>query len=429
MDCREALDWLDGLEIMGIKLGLSNITELLRRLGDPQDEFKSIHVAGTNGKGSVCAMAESVFREQGYRTGLYTSPHLVSFNERIRVDGSDITDGELARLAKEVRGHVEDMALTSKEGHVTFFEAATAMAFAHFADRGVELAAIEVGMGGRLDATNVIAPLCTVVTRISLEHTAYLGKTVREIAAEKAGIVKPGVPVITAECDEEALGVIEAKARDCGCQLRMVGRDLRWRLLDESIERTRIAIDGLGEVDLPLLGSFQGENAAMAFGAVSAIREAGFEVSDEAIIRGLQTVCWPGRLEIVGRTPFVVFDVSHTPAGAEVVAHDVRRLFGGDVILVLGVLSDKDLDGIAMRFGAVAREAIATSPDTPRALDAGAVATALDRYVAKVSEAPTVSEAIRIALGRAGPSDVILVTGSLYTVGEAMAWWRSHEGR
>ncbi len=429
MDCKEAVDWLYGLELMGIKLGLSNVTELLRRMGDPQTQFKCAHVAGTNGKGSVSAMTESIFREQGYRTGLYTSPHLVSFKERIQVNGTEISDCELARLAEEVRGHVEDMALVSTEGHVTFFEASTAIAFAHFAEKGIDLAAVEVGMGGRLDATNIVSPECTVITRISLEHTTYLGTTIREIAGEKAEIIKPGIPVVSAEHGAEALKVIEAKARESSSPLRLVGRDIGWRLLEESLDATRIELKGLGEVSIPLLGSYQGENAAMAFGASIAVKEGGTEISDESIVRGLAKVRWPGRLEVVGRRPFVVFDVSHTPDGARVVVSDIKKLFKKKVILVLGVLNDKDLEGIAAQFGGIAKQAIATAPGTPRAFGQSVVAEALRRHVPTVLESRSVAEALNRAMAMADEDDVVLVTGSLYTVGEAILWWRSREAR
>jgi dihydrofolate synthase/folylpolyglutamate synthase len=398
-------------------------------MGDPQTQFKCVHVAGTNGKGSVSAMTESVFREEGYRTGLYTSPHLVSFNERIQVGGHEISDRELARLTEEVRGHVEDMSLVSKEGHVTFFEAATAIAFAHFAEEGVEFAAIEVGMGGRLDATNVVAPECTVITRISLEHTTYLGTTIPEIASEKAGVIKPGVAVVTAEHNPEAMGVFEEMTARSSSPIRLVGRDIRWRLLAETLESTTIEIERLGAIRIPLLGAYQGENAAMAYGAAIASRERGMKLKDSSIVAGLERVRWPGRLEIVGRRPFVVFDVSHTPDGARVVAADISRLFGRKIILVMGVLNDKDLGGIASQFGAISKEAIATEPITPRAFPRATVAEALRRHVPLVEEAPSVGEAIGRALSWARPEDVVVVAGSLYTVGEAMTWWSSHEDR
>jgi dihydrofolate synthase/folylpolyglutamate synthase len=427
MEYTPCLDWLLGLETMGIKLGLSNITELLHRLGDPQDSFRSVHVAGSNGKGSVSAMTASILKEEGYRTGLYTSPHLVDFRERIQVGGAMISVGELARLTEEVRGQAEDMFLASPETHVTFFEASTAIAFLHFAGKGVEQAAVEVGMGGRLDATNVLKPDCSVITRISMEHVKYLGDTIARIAAEKAGIIKPGVPVVTA-AEGEALALIERAAADAGSVVRVVGRDVRYDVVSSTLDGTMVRVDGLDRtVALPLLGSYQASNAAMAIVTCHELRGRGVAIAEEAIINGLEKVRWPGRLEIVRKRPTVIFDVSHTPDGARAVAADLEKLLGTKVILVLGVLDDKDVKGIAEGFGRIAKRAIATAPLTWRAYPANVVAEALRSYVPAVEEGPSVADSLRMALSLASPDDAVLVTGSLYTVGEAMAWWRGHE--
>ena len=430
MDYQDTLGWLFGLETMGIKLGLQNITELLHRMGDPQEQFRSVHVAGSNGKGSVSAMTESILRHQGYRAGLYTSPHLVDFRERIQINGVVIPEETLCRLVEELRGHVEDMNLVSKESHPTFFEVTTALAFSHFAESGVEVAAVEVGMGGRLDATNVISPDCTIITRISLEHTKYLGNNLVQIAGEKAGIIKSGVSVITAESSEsEAFSVIAEAAKEKGCPVRVVGQDIQWRLIGSSLQGTLMSIGDIGEVRLPLLGSFQGANAAMAYGAARELNRRGLEIEDDAIARGLSNVRWPGRLEIVGTMPHVVFDVSHTPDGAKAVAEDLDRLFSQKVVLILGVLDDKDLDGIAGHFGRISKCAIATAPATPRAYPAERVAESLRGHVPKVVVELSVVEALRKGLAKASVDDVLLVTGSLYTVGEAKAWWDLREAR
>jgi dihydrofolate synthase/folylpolyglutamate synthase len=427
MECASSLEWLLGLETMGIKLGLTNVTDLLRRLGDPQDSFRSVHVGGTNGKGSVSAMTASALRRQGYRTALYTSPHLVEFRERMEVDGQMISEAELARLTEEVRGHVEDMHLVSPESHATFFEATTAIAFLHFAEKGVEEAVVEVGMGGRLDATNVITPDCSVITRISMEHVKYLGDTIVKIAAEKAGIIRPGVPVVTA-ADGDALRVIERTAKEAGSEVRLVGRDVPYCVESADLDSTVVVINDLGRpVKMPLLGSYQASNAAMAYATCRVLRERGVEVTDESIIAGLETVHWPGRLELVQRNPALIFDVSHTPDGAKATTDDLKQLLGRKVILVLGVLDDKDLEGIASYFGSVASRAIATAPMSNRAFPAEKVAKALSRHVPIVQMASSVAGALQRALSLATPEDAILVTGSLYTIGEAKAWWSGHE--
>ena len=429
MRYEETLSWLYGLETMGIKLGLHNVTELLRRMGDPHRQFRSVHVAGTNGKGSVCAMTESILRSHGYATGLYTSPHLVDFTERIQTSGTQISQGQLCRLAEEVRGHVEDMVLVSKESYPTFFEVTTAIAFAHFAEAGVEEAVVEVGMGGRLDATNVIQPDCTAITRISLEHTQYLGDTLEKIAAEKAGIIKHGVPVVTAEDGREALGVIEQIAAERKAPLRRVGAEIRFDMVESTIDGTTVRLGSLPTVTLPLLGNFQSENAALAYGIAIELPSRGVEVGEQAILEGLRRVRWPGRLELVHRRPTVVFDVSHTPDGARAVASDVRHLFGDEALLILGVLNDKDLDGIAKAFSSISDKAIAVSPASNRAFSAHETGTALRRYMTDVREAPSVAEALSTAVASASEDDVIIVAGSLYTVGEAKAWWEGHEAR
>ncbi len=427
MNYPEALDWLFGLEHMGVKLGLDNVKELLRRLGDPQDEFRSVHVAGTNGKGSVSAMLASILREQGYRTGLYTSPHMVDFGERIVADDRQISEPELARLAMEVKGQWEEMQRTTGQTP-TFFEATTAIAFLHFADRGVEEAVIEVGMGGRLDATNLINPDCTVITNISLEHTQYLGDNLRSIAAEKAGIIKPGIPVVTAAEQAEVLDVIRHVALANGAPVQVVGIDVAYRSISSTLEGSLVELGDLSVlVRLPLLGEYQVVNAATAYGAAIELARKGIQVEEEAVINGLQKVRWAGRLEIKQKNPLIVLDASHTPEGARKVAIEVKRLFGRDLTLVIGVLKDKDLDGVIGPFATIAERAIATAPKTERACSAADVAQALNHYLKNAEIVEGVSNAIRRAIEMSRVEDMILITGSIYTIGEAKAWLESHE--
>ena len=430
MDYPRTLDWLFDLETMGIKLGLSNITELLHRLGDPQESFRSVHVAGTNGKGSVSAMLASILKEQGYRTGLYTSPHLVDFRERIQVDGSYISQDRLCRLAEEVRGHVEDMRLISQESHPTFFEVTTALAFLYYAEQAVEEAVVEVGMGGRLDATNVIHPDCTVITRIALEHTKYLGDTLGKIAYEKAGIIKQGVPVVTTEVEGEAFEAIRSFASRSKAPMILVRPDFDFRPVSCSLEGTRVFLPAMGrEIFLPLIGAYQAANLGMAYAVVRQLRDQGLAISDRSIEDGLRKVKWPGRLEIVGRDPLVIFDATHTPQGAEAVSKDLRDLVKGRIILIMGVLDDKDLEGIARPFAAISDLAIATEPLTRRAIASGRVQESLSRFMGKVERCDSVIEALRRGLFLAHQDDTILVTGSFYTIGEAKAWWDANERR
>jgi len=427
MNYSETLDWLFSLEHMGVKLGLDNIKELLHRLGNPQDEFRSVHVAGTNGKGSVSAMLASILREQGYRTGLYTSPHMVDFRERILCGRELISEAELAKLAMEVKGQWEEMERTT--GQIpTFFEVTTAIAFLHFADGGIEEAVIEVGMGGRLDATNVISPDCSIITSISMEHTQYLGNTLSSIAAEKAGIIKPGVPVVTAADQSEVLDVIKRVALAKGAPVRIVGKDVDYRLISATIEGTIIELGSLSvPVKLPLLGGYQAVNAATAYAAALELDRKNVEVQEKAIIAGLENVPWPGRLELVQGRPMIVLDATHTPDGARKVALEFNRLFGRNMTLVIGVLNDKDLAGVVGPFAGIAKKAIATAPATERAYPASMVAQVLDRDLKSVEIQPNIPRAIQRAIEITEANGVILITGSIYTIGEAKAWLESHE--
>lgn len=426
MEYQDTLDWLLGLQAMGIKMGLSNIRELLTRLGDPQEEFRSVHVAGTNGKGSVSAMVSSILRAQGYRTGLYTSPHMVDFRERIQLDGTQISRKHLCRLALEVQGHVQDMCLVRPETCPTFFEVTTALAFLYFAEMKADWTVVEVGMGGRLDATNVIQPECTVITRIGLEHTQYLGETLGAIAGEKAGIIKEEVPVVSAEEHPEALAVIRAQAEERHARLRLVREGVDYRLLSSDLQGTKVRLCRMGaEVALPLLGSYQGSNAATAYSVIEALRGRGHVISDEAVRTGLGRVRWPGRLELVKRRPNLIFDATHTPQGAEAVARDLARLVPGELFLVMGVLKDKDLEGVVSPFARLATKAYAVAPLTDRAFTPEEVREVLSRYV-PCQLAPSVMEGLRLALAESGPEGTILVTGSIYTIGEAKAWWEAN---
>jgi len=426
MNYQETIDWLFGLEAGGIKFGLDNTRELLRRLGNPHECFRSVHVGGTDGKGSVCAMIASVLREKGLRTGLYTSPHLVDFSERIVVNGIPIDKSEVLRLAEELRGHYEEMAAEGRR--LTFFELTTALAFLHFRNEGVEVAVVEVGMGGRLDSTNLLSPLCTVVTRVGMEHTAYLGRTIAEIANEKAGIVKSGVPVVTG-AEGEALEVIVRRADELGAPITILDRESGYEILESTFEGTRVRVADGKELFVPLAGSHQAFNVCLAYLALRQLREAGIEIDDETLRRGLERTVWPARLETISMSPRVLLDVTHTASGAEVVATELGRLSDSKLILVVGVLNDKDIDGIARAFGSISKVAIATAPRTKRAYPPEVVEAAMAKYCPVVIRIEGVGAAISTALEMAEESDTVLITGSLYTVGEAMRWFRGEGGR
>ena len=429
MSYQETLNWLFSLENMGIKLGLDNTIELLSRLGNPHLKFRSVHIAGTKGKGSVCAMISSILQEAGYKVGLYTSPHIVDFRERIQVNRTQISENELLRLIEEIRPIAEEMAATHASKRLTFFEISTAMAFVYFADKGVEEAVIEVGMGGRLDATNVIYPDCCGITKIELEHTQYLGDTLGKIAFEKAGIIKPGVPVVAADGRNEVLEVIRSVCRERNAPLRIVGNDLKYHLISTTLNGTIIEIEPIGKIYVPLIGSFQALNAAIAYGCIQELIKKGIDISDNAIVNGFSETRWPGRFEIVSRFPLVIFDATHTPDGAAIMSKDLEKLANGRIILVLGVLNDKDIDGLAKHLGRIAAISIATAPKSKRAYQARVVAEHLKKYCSHVETIESVGDAVERALGIASDNDTVLITGSLYTIGEARVWWDSHETR
>ena len=429
MDYEGLLNELYRLERFGIKLGLETITELLGHMGNPHRRFKTVHVTGTNGKGSVCAYIASVLRKAGYRTGLYTSPHLVRFNERIQVDGVEIPDADVARIYAEMQPAIAKTSGGSKVRQPTFFEVTTAMAFHYFAERKVDIGVIEVGMGGRMDATNVINPLVAVLTRIGLEHTEHLGKTEDRIAREKAGIIKAGCRVVTV--DQPTLPIIAAQAHALGCPVTVVGRDVRVERLgfDRSGQRFRMDDGGKVELRIPLLGSYQPENAAIAYAAVRDLAKMGLEIPREAIAAGFREVSWPGRMQIVRSDPTVVVDGTHNAPGVPTLVASLRELFPGEKpVFVLGILDDKDLGAFADAIGPLVSRLVIAKPETPRAYPPDAIAKAFEAHVKDPSIVPKVSEAVDRGIALAGRDGLVVVTGSIYTAGEALAHLQGPQG-
>ena len=422
MDVQEALQQLYHLERFGIKLGLDNIRTLLSLVGDPHVGLASVHVTGTNGKGSVCAYVASALRKAGYRTGLYTSPHLVRFNERIQVDGVAISDEDLLRLWNGLQPAMQQMDGEHAVNRPTFFEVTTAMAFEYFRERRVDVASVEVGMGGRFDATNVLESRVAVVGRVGLEHTEHLGRTVERIAREKAGIFKPssrGVSVV-----QDALPVIESRCRELGTPLTVVGRDVVVERLSQDLSGQRIRVRGaFGELEIatPLLGSFQAENVGLAVAALTELRATGTEVPADAIVAGIGAVRWPARFQKVRDDPLVIVDGAHNGPAAAALSSAYAELFPErKCLLVVGILADKDLGSIAGSLGPHARRVIACRPKSHRAYHADEVASAFRRY-APSEVVPVVAEAIDRALSEASSDDLVLITGSIYTAGEALA--------
>lgn len=416
---RQSVDFLYALQKHGIKPGLDAVQGLLERLGHPERRYPSLHIGGTNGKGSTAAMAASILQAAGYRVGMYTSPHLVEFRERILVDGGMVAEARVAELTDRVR------AVCGTPREPTFFEFTTAMAFQHFAESAVDVAVVEVGLGGRFDATNVLAPVASAIITVSLDHHEHLGSTVAAIAFEKAGIIKPRVPVVVGRLSGEAAGVIARIAGERGAPVIRMSADFRV----EAEPGGRFRYDGpavsYGGLACPLAGRHQLDNAACALALLETASGSGLPVSEEAVRAGLQTVRWPGRLETVEAHPHFLLDGAHNPeAAAAVAGHvaDIRRSRPGSrVLMVLGIMRDKDREGILDHLLPHADEVIVTQARGPRATPADELAAMAAARGRTAQVCPDPADAMVIARRMAAPDDVILLTGSLLLVGEAKA--------
>jgi dihydrofolate synthase/folylpolyglutamate synthase len=413
------------------KFGLENITILAAELGEPHRAVPCVHIAGTNGKGSTAAMLESILRATGLRTGLYISPHLERINERMRINGQDISDAEFAAAWTRVRDAIERLMAAGKlKVHPTFFECVTAMAFVAFAEAKLDFVFYEVGLGGRLDATNIVHPELAVITQIDFDHENFLGHSIAEIAAEKAGIIKPGVPVVSSVERPEASDVV---ARRCSeMNARLVEIDRAWRLenvraADGCYTATASATDGASSLVLEpaLPGRFQLRNALTAATAAGLLAERGFPITDKAIERGIASVNWPGRLERVSTRPELYFDGAHNPAAArELLKFWEENFAGRRIVLIYGAMRDKALDEIAGLLFPRANRILLTQPRQPRAISAPLLAEMTSHYGVPSEVIPDPAEALDRAMETAGQEDAIFVTGSLYLVGDLRNYWR-----
>ncbi len=387
-----------GNEIKSAKLGLERIRAVLEALGNPERVYRVVHVAGTNGKGSTCAMIEAGLRAAGVRTGLFTSPHLIEPTERIQIDGIPVSPADFERAFNIVHETAEKLDL---DCHPTYFETVTAMAFWLFREKKVETAVVEVGLGGRLDSTNVVQPILTVITPIDFDHEAYLGHTIEAIASEKAGILKPGIPAVFASQRPEAAKVLDARA----AELRVpVTRAEDFEIRDLHIDARGSRFSG---IVCPLAGEHQVDNAVTAALALCALG-----VSTD----GIAEARWPGRIEHVSPNPDTILDGAHNPAGARALARYLQRFYGTRRIwLVYGAMRDKAIEEVAGILFPTATELVLTAPDTPRALRPEALA----EFAGRGHIEPTVEAAIDYARTHAADEDVIVITGSLFVVGEA----------
>lgn len=432
MNYNDAISYLYGLQKFGIKLGLDNTTRLLSILGEPHNEFRTIHVAGTNGKGSTSAMIASMLQAHGYRVGLFTSPHLVSFTERIRINKREIKESEVINLTSEIKALIE---MLGTDISPTFFEFVTVMAFLYFSRKNVDWAVIETGMGGRLDSTNVITPAATVITKIGLDHREFLGSTLRAIAIEKAGIIKEGIPVITSSQEKDALEVIVSRAAEMDSDIHIYGKNFRSTLkkMDiEGIEFDYYGKESFKNLFLPLTGKHQLENASVSIRAVETVL--GMDINVASIKRGLSNTRWPGRLELIKRQtePFdILLDGAHNPPASEALRDALSMCYReryDRIILILGIMADKEIKGIMAPILPLSSHTIFTAPDYDRAASPEMLLDIAQKDGYAGESCPTIKESITKAISLASIHSgrtLIVITGSFYTIGEAL----EHLGR
>jgi dihydrofolate synthase/folylpolyglutamate synthase len=416
------------------KFDLENIAVLAERLGRPDRAYPSAHIAGTNGKGSTAAFLESILRQAGFRTGLYTSPHLESINERMRINGREIGDESFAAIFTRLQELIEELLAARKlRAHPTYFECVTAMAFECFARERVGFGVFEVGLGGRLDATNILSPTVTVITRIDFDHENFLGHSLKEISREKAGILKPEVPLILAEQRPEAGEVILARARELRCPVIETERE--FQITQESSQngffRARVTELSSGdslEVAPALPGRFQLQNAVNAVAVARQLVRRGFRISGDDIMEGISKTVWPGRLERLQSNPDVYLDGAHNPGAARELAQFLAQNFAGRKIwLIYGALRDKAVDEVAGQIFPHAGEVFFTEPRTSRAISATRLAEIASHHAASFTVISSAEQALDQALAQAAPNDAIFITGSLYLVGQLRHYWKQRE--
>ncbi|HXN53850.1 MAG TPA: folylpolyglutamate synthase/dihydrofolate synthase family protein [Candidatus Acidoferrum sp.] len=413
------------------KFDLENITILSERLGRPDRAYPSAHVAGTNGKGSTAAFLESILRQAGFRTGLNTSPHLEKINERIRVNGAEISDSDFSETLTRIQSLIEELLAAGKlRAHPTYFECVTAMAFQYFAQARVDFGIFEVGLGGRLDATNILTPAISLITSIDFDHENFLGHSLREIAAEKAGILKTGVPVVLAAQGPEAREVILTRAEKLGCSV--IETPLAYRVDQQAMEngraRARITETASGwsaQLAPQLAGRFQLQNAINAVAAARTLGARGYRIPENAIEQGIAGAVWPGRLERLQTQPDLYVDGAHNPGAArELTAFWEENFAGRKIVLLYGAVRDKAVDEIAGVLFPHASEVVFTEARTPRAISASQLSEIAAHHAARSSVIADAEQALDYLLSKAAPQDAVFVTGSLYLVGQLRQYWK-----
>lgn len=417
MTVTEALQYIHAVCWKGSLPGLSRVDALLEKMGRPERQLKFIHVAGTNGKGSTCAMLASILQQAGYKTGLYTSPYIVSFNERMQINGENISDQALCEITEAVKPLADSM-----EDRPTEFELVTAIGFAWFAREHCDIVVCEVGMGGEFDATNVILPPeLAIICNIGLDHTEVLGDTLEKIAATKSGIIKPGCDAVCYREKPSVEEVIAARCRETGVQLHKADFDAI-RRISYSLEGQVFSWNRFDALCLPLLGEHQLNNAAVVLTAADALVHRGWQISDSNIREGLANVRWPGRFELARHDPLFIIDGGHNPQCIEALTKNIREYLAGRPLTVLtGVLADKDYACMYESVAPYAREFITVTPPNPRALDCQQLAAYLAQFQKPVTPCTVIADGVSLAIAHAGKTGVVLCYGSLYMIGEIKA--------
>lgn len=427
------IDRIHEFNRFGMVLGLDRMEELLRRLGNPQDDLKVIHVAGTNGKGSVSKYLEEGLSACGYKMGLYTSPYIETFNERIRYDGADISDEDLEYYGQKVVSAAEAMVADGLDSP-TEFEVVTAIAFLYFADRQADITILEVGLGGIGDSTNVVkSPLASVITSISYDHMAQLGSSLAEIAVNKAGIIKTGCPVIANVPQRDAAKIIARKAYTMGSRLYDIS-GIRAAVSDETPFSQKVSMElyekSYSDVEISMVGRHQAENLKTALATLEILRKSGaVKLDREALYEGLKRARQPGRFEVISENPLVIIDGAHNEAGAQALQETMAQHFAGKkILLVAGILADKEIDSIVKFLTKITDHIIVTEPDNPRKLAAEKLAEHVADFGVAAEAVSDVEAAVHRAKELADGYDVILFAGSLYLIGDVRRLWRNERG-
>lgn len=423
MNYDEALAFLHDLTKFGYNFGLGRITQLLKMLGNPQQKLKVIHIGGTNGKGSTAAMVTEILQTAGFKTGLFSSPHLHSYTERMRINGIEIPKERFASLVERLKPLLEQMVEAGFE-HPTEFEVNTAIGLLYFAEEEVDFAVLEVGLGGAIDSTNVAESLVSVITNVGMDHMDYLGDDLESIATVKAGIIKSHNKVVTAIERPDALKVIQKKAKEQQAELLVLGKDFKPEILSNDLEGVCFSYLGVKnnyhELKTPLLGEHQGINGATAVAVMECLSSLGYAISEQAIREGLRKVNWLGRLEILQKNPLILIDAAHNVDGALTLRKALKELFTyKKLILVLGMLADKEREKVLSIIAPLADVLVVTKPNSPRAGDWERIGDLAKNYLKDIEVIPDIKEAVTKGLSLTNEADLFCVTGSIYMIAEA----------